>query len=135
MNGSALPAARGVDDEEVAGVLGVVPVALVVVLCEPLDVCDEPDEPFEDAAEVVEGVDVDGVAAVVVPLSGSTYCWSPAEVVVPAPSAGAAIGNHAAPTATDRERIRKTRPTAGYSSSETRRAVARRPRPLQAGPP
>jgi len=46
----------------------------------------------------------------VVVLSGSTYCWSPAEVVVPCPSAVAEMSK-ASPSTAQQARIRDARPT------------------------
>jgi hypothetical protein len=98
VNGSAspgawdAPAVVAVVDEEV-GAAGVEDDGCE----EPLELPLSPEPVAELALELelelelgVEGdEDVDGGVLVVVPASGSTYCWSPADVLVPEASAGA----------------------------------------------
>ena len=64
----------------------------------------------EAAGVVADGAEVGGAGLFdVVEVSGSTYCWSPAEVVVP-PWASAATGVSSAITATARQTMIRTRP-------------------------
>jgi hypothetical protein len=67
--------------------------------------------------ELVEGggaADVCVVAVLVVLLRGSTYCWSPAEVLVPDASALAVTSSPRAASATEQLRIWRRRRTLRY---------------------
>jgi hypothetical protein len=82
---------------------------------------DELEElPLELAAlGVVAGVVPDRVVVLV---SGSTYCWSPADVLVPDASAVAVTSKASSASAAEQARIRTRRRTSGYSSSDATRS-------------
>jgi hypothetical protein len=102
--------------------------ALVVELPEA---CDELEElPAELAALGVVAVVV--ADRVVVFVSGSTYCWSPADVLVPAASAVAVTSSASSASAAEQARILSRRRTVdvfkqrSYSDSATQVAGAQR---------
>jgi hypothetical protein len=69
----------------------------------PLGVLDVP----------LEDEEPDWLDPVVVPLNGSTYCWSPAEVLVPEASAVPVGSDAAAASATQQARMRNSRRAMG----------------------
>lgn len=97
----------------------VVGVVAVLVVAGELELEVEVELEVDDGAWVVLGdvvacvVEVDVVVGVLV-VSGSTYCWSPAEVPVPEASAVALIGNPITARAAVQARIRSTRRTWPY---------------------
>jgi hypothetical protein len=64
----------------------------------------------EAAGAGEEGVELGAEAPVVVPVRGSTYCWSPADVVVP-PWASVTAGANASVSSAEQRMIRSSRAT------------------------
>lgn len=110
--GSVAPAAWVLLDDGVVLEAGV-----VAVEAPALEEDDEPVPDVEFGVGVVAEAALDGVLDVVVVPSGSTYCWSPAEVPVPDASAVAVTSGPTAANATEQRRIWRRRRTSGYSSS------------------
>ena len=84
-----------------------------------------PEEGWAEGVELVLDVPLgeeDELEVVVVLVSGSTYCWSPAEVLVPEASAVAVMSSASAASAEQQTRMLRRRRTWVYSSSEARRS-------------
>jgi hypothetical protein len=79
----------------------------------PLEDCDELEEGAVDVVDPLGEEEPDGLDPVCVPDNGSTYCWSPAEVLVPEATALAVTNSATIASATQQTRIRDGRRTMG----------------------
>jgi hypothetical protein len=80
----------------------------------------------ETAGAGGEGVELWPEAPVVVPVRGSTYCWSPADVVVP-PWASATAGANASVSSAEQTMIRSSRATGCIEAARRPPSASSRP--------